>query len=351
MVKKNILPLCLCLLCAVAAACSGNTDDSDAPDSSLLTLTPSVSTITADGSDAVVFTVFSGSEDVTSAATIRCVTDDSVLTGNRFTTETPGTYRFEAGYENRASAWVTVEAVEPVSVGRFERKVCVMEFTGTWCSECPQGYTYLNWLITDYYSDRVYMMALHDNLQGNDPMGLDLTNEIFTAFNLAGFPSFVTDLREGGELNTSREKLRESFVRSFDEYPAHCGVAVSSVCENGRAVVTAKVFPETAGRYRVAVYVVENGIKYEQNDGGTYRDYTHNHVVRYLASGAYRGDSLGDLTAGREVEKVYEFDLSDEWDLVNTSVYVLVTDDEGYVNNMNLCDISGGNADYNYVTE
>ncbi|MEB3372778.1 hypothetical protein SFC43_02470 [Bacteroides sp. CR5/BHMF/2] len=25
---------------------------------------------------------------------------------------------------------------------------------------------------------------------------------------------------------------------------------------------------------------MEDGLKYEQNDGGNYRDYTHNHVVR-----------------------------------------------------------------------
>lgn len=359
MLKKTVLRLCALCLCAVGAACTGNTDDSEVL-TETLTLNASAASITADGSDAVVFTVLDGSADVTSAATIRCLTDGSVLSGGRFTTETAGSYLFQAEYEGRTSAKKTVEAVEPLAASRFERKVCVMEFTGTWCAECPKGYTYLNWLIGYYekYADDVCMMALHDNTQGNDPMGLAVTGEICTAFNLSGYPSFLTDLRDCGLLNDAREKIRESFDRSFDEYPAHCGVAVSSTCADGKASVAAKIWPETSGSYRVAVYVVENNIKstergsaYQQNDGGTYRDYTHNHVVRQLVSVSYKGDSLGTLNADAETVKEYEIDLSDEWDLANTFVYVLAIDGDGYVNNMNYCAIDGGDADYNYLTE
>lgn len=342
MLRRNIVRTGLLALCAFAAACSG-THIEEEP---VLTLVPSRTSIVADGKEAVEFTVRKDAEDVTASAAVRCVAGEGEVTGNRFTTETPGTYRFEAVLGELVSEAVTVVATEPVAAGQFGRKVCVMEFTGAWCSECPGGFTYLNYLITSKYDGRVHMMAFHDNLQGSDPMGLPETNEIFNAFGLQGFPAYVTDLREGGLLNTAREKIRESFETSFADYPARYGVAVGSTVAGSRAEVTVRVFPEVSGGCRVALFVVEDGIKAEQNDSGTVRDYTHNHVVRRVVSATYKGDSMGELEAGKEAVKKYSVDIPDEWNIAKTHVYALVIDGDGYVNNMNLCGMDGGEADY-----
>ena len=74
-------------------------------------LTPSVTTIEADGEATVAFTVTYDGADVTAEATIQNVTEGLDLEGNEFSTTEAGTYEFTATYSGAISDAVTVEAV------------------------------------------------------------------------------------------------------------------------------------------------------------------------------------------------------------------------------------------------
>ena len=139
----------------------------------------------------------------------------------------------------------------------------------------------------------------------------------------------------------------------MEKYPAHCGVAISSVYNevDSEAKVTVKVTSEKTADYRLVLYVVENGLKYQQNDGGNYRDYTHNHVVRKLLSASVEGDKLGQIAEDKEEVKEYTVALDDTWKAENLSFYALVMDENGYVNNLAVCEAINGNADYEYVND
>ena len=112
-----------------------------------------------------------------------------------------------------------------------------------------------------------------------------------------------------------------------------------------------RVTSEKTSDYRLIVYAVENGLKYEQNDGGNYRDYTHNHVVRKLLSVSVDGDKLGQIPEDKEVTQEYAVTLDNTWKAENLSFYALVTDENGYVNNLAVCEAINGNADYEYVND
>lgn len=346
---KTVLKFFACLLGAVSvlmlSACSGNVDDS-----SELVLTADRTSIVADGSDAVRFTVTLDGEDVTSESSIRCISPvSSVVENAQFTATEAGSYSFEAEYQGYFSSVRIVSAtVAPLKPSRFVRNICVMEFTGQWCSQCPAGYNYLWFVISKKYADTAHIMALHND----DDMSLDLETEIFRNYSLSGYPAVVVDMRDPSLLNGDvNGVLPKSLKNSVDNYPAHCGVAVST-SGSGTVTVTAKLFSERGSEYSLAVWVVEDGIVTWQNVGGANNEnYTHGHVARRLVSSSWRGDSLGNVPAEEEVVKTYTIVPDGVWNLDNTMVYVLAIDAEGHVNNMAVCPIKDGNADYRYVTE
>lgn len=91
------------------AACTGYTE----PDT---TIQANVLEMIADGSDAVHFAVRFQNEDVTALAAIRNVATGETLSGNTFTTTTPGTYRFTAVYQS-------IESLVPVTIVAHEAKL------------------------------------------------------------------------------------------------------------------------------------------------------------------------------------------------------------------------------------
>ncbi|MGN1210168.1 MAG: Omp28-related outer membrane protein [Candidatus Cryptobacteroides sp.] len=345
-----------CILACVSiisASCSGTVDNSV---SDIPVLTPDKTVITADGKDVVTFTVASAGVDVTSKSDVYCIQTGERLSKKTFTTKEPGIYTFKAVYSDKESEEKAVKAEEKQTVvSAYARQVCIMEFTGAWCAFCPDGYTKLNMLISgnEMYSKYVHMVGLHSKSGGDDPMALDVVEKIYADFkdpsgSALAFPSFVTDFREAGGLTTNTD-ARNSLVNSFEEYPAHCGVSVSSKYDSAasKAEVAVKVTSELTSSYRLTVLVVEDRIKSPQKNGSmTDPEYPHRHVLRQILTATYKGTDLGTVEKGTEVEKTFTIDVNPEWNLDETSVYALVLDNYGYVNNMNLCKIDGGDSGY-----
>ena len=227
----------------------------------------------------------------------------------------------------------------------FNRHAAVLEFTGTWCAMCPSGYLFLKYLIEDYYShDTVHILAFHDST-ADDPMGIKLTNTIFNKFGLGGFPGFVVDMRDA---TTEKVEIQPMLARSFEKYPATCGIKLTSSCTNGNGHIEAELYAAKSGTYRVAVYILEDGIVARQNNNGSYDDkYVHNHVVRTLISNIYEGDRVGDIKAGQKATKGYDFTLEGGWNADKCTICALVIDSNGYVTNAAVCPINGSvNYDY-----
>lgn len=334
-------------LLASATSCSGTDDEGDSSISSV-TLSVDKTSITANGSDVATFTVKNGGNVVTSQVELRCLTTNKPVSDNKFSTTEAGTYEFQATVNGMASNKVTVVA-NAVVESKYLRQICVMDFTGAWCMNCPPFYRILNLLTTsDTYKDHCHLIAVHDNSEGepNDPMEIQAGKDLISQFKITQFPQAVIDMRDVTANN--QKEVTDALSRSLAEYPAHCGVAVKSVVSNGVANVTVKVTSETQDDYRLVLYVVEDNIKSPQLEAtGLVNDnYNHRHVLRALASGSIIGDKLGTLTAGQEVSKEYTVTLDEAWKLKDLSFYALALDKNGYVNNMAVCAADGGDTDY-----
>lgn len=228
---------------------------------------------------------------------------------------------------------------------KFTRHASVFEFTGTWCAMCPSGYIFLKYLIEDYYShDTVHILAFHDST-ADDPMGISLTNTLYNKFALNGYPGFVVDMREGTSEKTEIQPMLDS---SFKDYPATCGVKLTSSYSGDKGSVTAELYAAKSGVYRLAIYLLEDGIVARQNNSGNYKDdYVHNHVVRALLSSKYEGDRVGDIAAGQKASKSYDITLNSSWKAENCSLCALVIDSSGCVINAAVCPLNGS-VDYDF---
>lgn len=331
--------------------CHGQSDDGEVK----VSLVPSATTIVADGEQSVRFEVLYGASNVTHEAQIYIISHPELTqNGDTFTTTEAGEYVFQAIYKDQASEEVRITATEPVGghESRFERHICVMDLTGAWCTFCPDGMTKLKYFVDKKeWRDIVHMLALHDNTQGEDPMGLALTSQILNDFRLAGFPSFVTDLRDAGSLSDNVGDIVPSFNRSLDDFPAQCDVKIESTLNGRELKMDVSLFAELAGKYSVSVYLVEDDIIAPQKDGSiTHAEFNHQHVVRALVNSNYKGESLGSLAAEQEGVKSYTYTLPEEWKVEDMTIVALAITENGYVNNVAACEL-GESVDYKYLAQ
>lgn len=234
----------------------------------------------------------------------------------------------------------------------FVRHHVVMDFTGAWCTNCPDGVNTLNNVIkTMQGEETIHVIALHDNTGGGDPMATPLTNTIFDDFNLNAYPSFVINLEEGGTLTSEWSKLRTYLREASKE--SDCGIAITTDYDassrNGSATV--KVKTANGGNYRVSLFLLEDGVVSPQKHGSlTREDYIHNHVMRQMLSTTYQGDRLGELAAGQELSKSYNYSIGSDYAAENCTFCALAIDNEtGFVVNVAVCSATGGSADYDTV--
>ncbi len=324
----------------LVAGCSGVIDEEDSQKT--LVLNTDVREIIADGESEVKFTVLYGDEDVTGEASVKCMTNNVSVQGNSFSVMEVGTLVFKAFYGKAVS-----EEVEVVAKSKFCRRVCVMEFTGAWCAQCPAGATTLNYLISRTYEGQAYAMAFHND----DAYTIPVEKELRKIFNIDAFPAYLTDMRNVGQLNGGG--CGDSIEESLYESETHCSVSVACAYDeaSGKVTVESKICSEKKMPYRIAAYVIEDRIRGEQKqaDGSTDKDYLHRHVVRAMLSSEVRGDELGTIDGGSEASKTYSFAPDSQWDMENLSVVVLAIGEDGQVNNMAVCAADGGSMEYEYV--
>ena len=346
------------LSAAVLLSCSGNVDDTSLP-----VLKAGDVEIDLASETRTEFTVTYNGADVTGESVISSPTAE--VKGNVFMPQQEGTYTFVAEYSGRLSNEVTVNVIDsaPEYVeSKYDRHVCVIEFTGAWCINCPEGYDKMMGVLSKpsmaKYKENIHICAFHSDLEGTDTLAIPATQDVFKLFDGLAYPSFATDLRESGVLTSEGISLfQPSIMASFSDCPAHCGVAVSSTLnpDGTEAEVTARVMSEKTSDYRVVILVVQDRIKGWQktpmfSEGQP--DYNHSHVVRKVVtsySGTFTGEKLTDdgrIAAGSEASKTWTVDIDSRWVLENTEIYAIVLDKDGYVNNMNVCHIDGGDSGY-----
>ncbi len=139
---QKLINLLFAAILSIGAMVSCNDGEEENPKQGELTLSVNKSTIIANETDAVTFTVKFDGETITSGYTISL--DGIEITDNIFSTSETGTYTFIAEYDGITSNEVTVTATtpeeeEPVAFDatkQLHKNVTYFIFTATWCPPC-----------------------------------------------------------------------------------------------------------------------------------------------------------------------------------------------------------------------
>ena len=361
------IPIIIAFIVGVlAAACSGSDDGPEG--GSELTLTADKTSLSADGSDQVVFTVKYNSEDVSDSGKMHLRytrnggTQTDMADGtNAFSTTLPGTYVFTAVYTDGEQTLTSRNSVMIAATGEaqsYERMVLGMQFTSTGCQNCPIMSTYMK-LIREQHPGLLAVASFHMNY-GNytDPMTQAISATYANKLNVKSLPQFIPNVRAEKIIGTGKgmEGILESVQQETETAPT-CGVAIeSSYDANGREVtVEAKVTSTAEDKYRYLIMLVEDDIQAWQLgvDGNEASAYIHNNVVRSVLSLNIYGETLNQgnaLTPGAEVTVSRTKVLDNGWNPENMRVIVAIlrSSDDGvtyFCDNANECAL-GQSADY-----
>lgn len=295
-----------------------------------LVLTPSATSAVT--GETVTFKVELDGKDVTAEAVIMLGNDK--IEGNVWTAAGEGKYSFRAEYMENVSDEISIEVI------KFRKKILLHKFTGAWCGFCPAFTTVLDEVDRDY-PNQMEVISVHiantSAGQSSDYLATLAGNQLDQIVNPAGYPAAWVDHRE--QISTKYQSVVNTLIKSQAEYPAVCGIKITTKVDGKNITADAEViFDEDGGKYKICAVLLENDIKYE----GQCTEPTgiYHHVLRQYAT-AVTGKDIGEQNKGSYKES-FSFKAADSWNLDNCYVLVYVLKNYGnnyYVNNVEKCSI------------
>lgn len=224
----------------------------------------------------------------------------------------------------------------PEKQGDFFRRSLILDFTGTWCVNCPK----MEAAITEaqkHRPGRIECISVHCLVI--DKMALmPLSKDLATRFGVTAYPSAVTDLDASSLITTSSaELLLAKCDRLLATRPKAAGIKASTSLSEGKANVSLEAKPVRDGVYSLHCVLLEDGLVYAQTGGS--QEHVHNNVLR-----AWVDSSTFDAKDGDTLEWTCSADATEGMRLVA----FLCKD--GLVDNLCSCKL-GDNIDYQYEPE
>ena len=323
--------LLLCFLPMLS--CVGQKDD-PAPE---LRLVADLTALNVTAGEFATFTVYSGAEDVTAYAAIRNLTDGTPLEGTVFAPAEAGEWSFAASLDGAESEPVTVTAIVISDEGKdFFRRSLVLDFTGTWCVNCPKMEAAIEESMAAR-PGRIVPVSVH--CMPVDPMYVKpLSDNLVKRFGVSAYPSAVVDLDPESLITAQSPELLLSHVdRLLESRGPAAGIRVESAVEGENYTLTAEMKAVRDGAYTLAVLVLEDGTVAAQTGGTT--DYVHNNILRSWTEGEPVDVKEGDTASGTFTGTV-----------TAKSRFVVLVLRDGLVDNVIGC-AAGASVDWQYEEE
>lgn len=224
------------------------------------------------------------------------------------------------------------------------RNVFIEDFTGHRCKNCPKAAHALE-QIQDIYGDRVVAIGIHSGpSEFTGPLPPDYPSDFRTADGDAiaaffgGVPAqpigMVNRINYTGS-GTGHYKLYPSWASetaSMIDQVAIAKIEATATVSGSSLNTNVKVtfIGSQSGNYKLAVYLVENGIVAPQLLPDDTRDasYVHHNVLRKAIS-FNMGDALvsGTIADGSEYSKSYTTPIDVAWDNSNLKAICILIDD------------------------
>jgi hypothetical protein len=295
--KKNLILLLVTVL--FIAGCA--TDYDILPSSGSISLTADSSVKLVGGT--ITFTVKSNEgDDLTADAEF--YVDNVKIEGNTYTSDVVGSHVVSATYFSVTSSPLTINFHDGTEIN-FRKKMLIEDYTGTWCGFCPRVAWAIE-LVHEQTEDAI-AVAIHGPSSdptnaGYDPFNFDAT-ALTTLLNFSGYPQgYLNRMTKWKALQPSNIDQAIAFTQGDNP---KMGLAMTSVVENGNITMDVNVMfgKDFNNKLRLVVYVVENGLIYEQHNYTTYyggvdviEDFEHNHVLKATLTNLLGDDIDGAQT-------------------------------------------------------
>ncbi len=354
--NKTFLPLVLSLLWGLLLIGCEGTPDGTTDDGGTLSgevqLRTTRDILRANGEDFTTFTVLLTDRnglmhDVTAQSEIYCEGNSEPLAEPKFSSQQAGEYLFYAVYGYATSQSDVVVKVTngigelptdsaPESTD-FHHRILLVQHTGTGCSQCPGMMSILKRISEDdAYNNRYNHVASHSyGLEPNYPdyAHSSAADELSRHLNVHYYPWVTFNLTEVTELD--EESIKAQIV-NLHKSTSDVGIAVAATCDDGVVYANIAIKAAKTGNYRMAVWLLEDGIFAKQNNKVDSWQDTHNNALRAMAgetkSERIYGKLIGTIEEGTTSEYIVAIDdLEDDWNVDYCEIMVVVTaaDDNG----------------------
>ena len=316
-------------------SCVGQKDDP----AQEVRLVADLTAINVTAGEQATFTVYSGAEDVTADAEIRNVTTGTVLEGNIFAPTEEGEWSFVATIDGEESEPLVITAIVIADKGKdYYRRSLVLDFTGTWCVNCPKMEAAIEEAM-EARPGRIVPVSVH--CLSIDPMYVKpLSDDLSKRFEINNScPSVVVDLDPESLFFESSPALLQSHIdRLLEARGPAAGVRIESEVDGDRFSVKAEMRIVRDGDYTLSILELEDGIVAKQTGGS--ENHIHNNVLRswtecFSATGMKEGDT-GHATISKP--------------LSGSPRFVALVIRNGIVDNVVTCAL-GASVDWQYEEE
>lgn len=238
----------------------------------------------------------------------------------------------------------------------FSHRIILLQHTGTYCPNCPQLMTSLKALAEDAsYAAKYHHVAAHSYNETGDLAYSSAAENLSQAFCSGYYPELTFNLtRENTGTSLSVETIKQ-YIDELHKDAADAGIAAAVLQTGSNLGVNVQVKAAKEGQYRIAAWVLEDGIRCRQE--GATEDWmnTHGNAVRTMAGNTLNmkiyGEKVGLVKAGETAQKSFSIALEEGWNAENCKVLVLVNaagaDGRYDLVNCALCPV-GGSVLYMY---
>ena len=299
--------------------------------------------------------------DVTADVEIYSEGSDAPLTSPVFKTAKEGEYKFYALRGFDMSNTVSVLAIKDVpelpadpeaEALDFRHRMMLVQHTGNECPNCPRLMDILKRLSEDEDYNQLYYHVASHSYNETDNAYSSAAATLSKTFNLPGYYPWLTynlTTVEGFELAEIKAAIDER----------HKDVAVAGICASAAQVGTciyAQVALKAAqtGKYRVAAWLLEDGIRSVQSGATASWHHMHENCLRAMfgqtKNECIYGKPVGEVKAGETSDFIVKIDLESGWVAENCELIVLVVSGSGDYELLNctVCPV-GGTVSYDYL--
>ncbi len=203
--------------------------------------------------------------------------------------------------EDGIAATVTIQQMGEMAADfskDFYRRSIAMRFTATWCGYCPTMASSIDEAIKGL-PGRIIPFTLHAT-SSEGGLAYTGTNNFSSLYQISGYPTGImngyADIANY-PVATASQMFMGVATEAITLQPSKTNIGGFVSVSSSNVDVNLTVATKEAGTYKISVFLLEDGIVYNQSSGGS--NYVHNYVVRKEMTGIY-GDEFTATANGHQ---------------------------------------------------